>query len=91
MKPLKNLWFCDENKGPLTSIWDDVRTCVRTCVRTYVRASRWEILFLPYLVVGLSLGTEFGSVYVTRINDGNQILKFLGIDNNCDFQNSRFF
>ena len=75
------------SKGALTPNWDDVRTYVRACVR----ASHSKILFNPYLVVELSPSAEFWCVYVTSTNDGTQILTFLGIDNNRDFQNSRFF
>ena len=75
------------SKGALTPNWDGVRTCVRACVRK----SRWEKLFTPYLVVELSPGAEIWCVYVTSINNGNHILTFLGIDNNRNFQNSRFF
>ena len=57
----------------------------------HVRASRWEILFTPYLVVELSSSAEIWCVYVTSINDGTQILAFPGINNNHDFRNSRFF
>ena len=60
-------------------------------VRTYVRASRWKILFTPYLVVELSPSAEIWCVYATRINDGTQFLTFLGINNNRYFQNSRSF
>ena len=49
------------------------------------------ILFTLYLVVELSPNAETWCVYVTSINDGTQILTFLGIHNKCDFQNSRFF
>ena len=56
-------------------------------VRTQVR---WKILFPPYLVVELSPRAEIWCVSVTSINDGTQILTFLGIDNNRDFQNCRF-
>ena len=63
---------------------------VRAYVRTYVRTSRWKILFTPYLVVELSPSAEIWCVYVTSINDGTQILTFLGIHNNRYFQNSRF-
>ena len=56
----------------------------------FVRTSRWKILNTPYLVIELSPSTEIWYVCVTRINDGTQILTFLGIDNNRDFQNSRF-
>ena len=90
-------WCCtglDQNncsKGALTPNWDDVRTYVRTCVRTCVRTSRWKILFTPYLVVELSPSAEIRCVYVTSINDGTQILIFLGIQHNRDFQKSRFF
>ena len=69
--------------------------CVRTYVRGYVRAcvhtSRWKILFTPYLVIELSPSAEIWCAYVTSTNDGTQILTFLGIHNNRDFQNSRFF
>ena len=68
-----------------------VRAFVPTYVRACVRTSRWKILFTPYLVVELSPSAEIWCVYVTSINDGTQILTFLGIDNNRDFQNSRFF
>ena len=64
---------------------------VRAYVRAYVRTSRWKILFTPYLVVVLSPSAEIRCVYVTSINDGTQILTFLGIHNNHDFLNSRFF
>ena len=70
---------------------------VRTYVRTHVHTSRWKILFTPYLVVELSPSAEIWCVcvcmcvYVTSINDGTQILTFLGIHNNRDFLNSRFF
>ena len=57
----------------------------------FVRTSRWKILNTPYLVIELSPSTEIWYVSVTRINDGTQILTFLGIDSNRDFQNSRFF
>ena len=67
-----------------------VRTYVRTYVRTCVRTSRWKILFTPYLVVELSPSAKIWCVYVTSINDGTQILTFLGIHNNHDFLNSRF-
>ena len=70
------------SEGALTPNWDDVRT--------YVRTSRWKILFTPYLVVELSPSAEIWYVYVTSINDGTEILTFLGIHNNRDFQNSRF-
>ena len=60
-------------------------------VRTYVRTSRWKILFSPYLVVELSPSAEIRCGYVTSINDGTQILTFLGIHNYRDFQNSLFF
>ena len=65
--------------------------CVRSCVRAYVRTSRRKILFTPYLVVELSPNTEIWCVYVTSINDDTQILTFLVIDNNRDFQKSGFF
>ena len=68
-----------------------VRTCVRACVRARVRASRWKILITPYLVVELSPSAEIWCVHVTSINNCTQILTFLGIHNNRDFQNSRFF
>ena len=70
------------SKGTLIPNWDDVRT--------YVRMSHWTILFTPYLVVELSPSAEIWCVYVTSINDGAQILTFLGIHNTRDFQNSRF-
>ena len=60
-------------------------------VRAYVCTSRWKILFTPYLVVELSPSAKIWCVYVTSISDGTQILTFLKIDNNHDFQNSRFF
>ena len=60
-------------------------------VRACVRASRWKKMFTPYLVVELSPSAEIWCVYVTSINDGTQILTFLGIHNIRDFQNSRFF
>ena len=44
-----------------------------------------------YLVVELSPGVEIQCVYVISINDGTPILTILGIHNNRDFQNSRFF
>ena len=59
----------------------------RACVRT----SRWKILCTPYLVVELSPSAEIWCVYVTSINDGAQISTVLAIDNNRDFQYSRFF
>ena len=66
-----------------------VRACarayVRACVRACVRASRWKILFTPYLVVELSPSAKIWCVYVTSISDGTQILTFLGINNNRDF------
>ena len=62
------------------------RTCVRACGRTL----RWKILFTPYLVVEVSPSAEIWCVYVTSINDGTQILTFLGIHNSRYFQNSRF-
>ena len=65
-----------------------VRAYVRACVR---RTSRWKILFTPYLVVELSSSAEIWCAYVTSVNDGTQILTFLGINNNRDFQNSRPF
>ena len=71
-------------KGALTPNWT---VFVRTCVR----ASRWKILFTPYLVVQLSPSAKIRCVYVTSINGGTQILTFLKIHNNRDFQNSRFF
>ena len=64
---------------------------VRAYVRVYVRTSRWKILFTPYLVVELSPSAEIWRGYVTGIHDGTQILTFLGIHNNRDFQSSRFF
>ena len=51
---------------------------------------RWKILITPYLVVELSPSAEIWCVYVTSINGGTQILTFLRIDKNRDFQNSRF-
>ena len=59
-------------------------------MRTCVRASRWKMLFTPYLVVELPQIAEIWCAHVTSINDGTQILTFLGIDNNRDFQNSRY-
>ena len=53
--------------------------------------ARWKIQITPYLVVELLPSAEIWCVYVTSINDGTQILAFLGIRNNRDFQNSRFF
>ena len=80
--------------GPLIAPKEHLRPTgmmfVRTCVRTYVRMSRWKI-FTPYLVVGLSPCAEIWCVLVTSINDGIQILTFLGIHNNRDFLNFRFF
>ena len=64
---------------------------VRACIRAHERTSRWKILFTSYLVVELSPGAEIWCVYATGINDGTQILTFLGIQNKRDFQNSRFF
>ena len=64
---------------------------VRACIRAHERTSRWKILFTSYLVVELSPGAEIWCVYATSINDGTQILTFLGIQNKRDFQNSRFF
>ena len=79
------------SKVALTPNWTVfVRTYARTNVRTYVRASRWKILFTPYLVVDLSPSAEIWYVDVTCFNDGTQILTFLGIHNNRDFLNSRF-
>ena len=71
----------------LTGLCSHAPTCVRTCMRT----SRWKILFTPYLVVELSSSAEIWCVYVTSIIDGTQILTFLEIHSNRDFQNSRFF
>ena len=68
-----------------------VSTILPRDARTYVRTSRWEILFTTYLVVGLSRSAEIWCVYVASINDGTQILTFLGIHNNRYFQNSQFF
>ena len=80
--------------GPLIAPKEHLRPTgmmfVRTYVRTCVRVSRWKILFAPYLVVELSPRAEIWCVYVTSINDGAQILKFLGIHNNRVFLNSRF-
>ena len=45
----------------------------------------------PYLVIELTPSAEIWCVYVICINDGTQILTFLGINNNRDFQSSRFF
>ena len=56
-----------------------------------IRASRWKILFTPYLVVDLSSSAEIWCVYVSSINGGTQILTFLRIHNNRDFPISRFF
>ena len=42
-------------------------------------------------MIELSPSAEIWCVYVTSINDGTQILTFLGIHNNRDFQNSRVF
>ena len=66
----------------LTGLCLYVRTYMRAYVRTYVHH------FTPYLVVELSPSAEIWCVYVTRFNDGTQILTFLGTDNNHDFQNS---
>ena len=41
-------------------------------------------------MVELSPSAEIWCVYATNINEGTQILTFLGIDNNRDFQNSRY-
>ena len=67
-----------------------VRTYVRACVCAYVRRSRWKILFTPYLVVELSPSAEIWYVHVTGINDGTQIVTFLGIHNNRNFMNSGY-
>ena len=84
--------YCSKGVAPkehlrLTGLCSHVRAYVRACVRT----SRWKILFTPYLVVELSPSSEFWCVHVTSINDGTQILTFLGIHNDHDFLNSRFF
>ena len=42
-------------------------------------------------MVELSPSAEVLCVNVTTTNDGTQILTFLGIHNNGDFLNSRFF
>ena len=56
----------------------------------FVHTSRWKMLFTPYLVVEQSPSAEICCVYVTSINDGTQILTFLGIHNNGDFLNFDF-
>ena len=88
---LRGHWFIYCSKGALTPNCDDVRTYVRAYVRACVHTSRWKILFTPYLMVEQSPSAEIWCAYVTSINDGTQILIFLWIDNNRDFQNSRFF
>ena len=45
-------------------------------------------MFTPYIVAELAQRAEIYCVYVTSINDGAQILTFLGIDNNRDFRNA---
>ena len=57
---------------------------VRTCVTL-------GNLFTPYLVVELSRRAEICCRCATSINDGTQILIFQGINNNREFENSRFF
>ena len=63
--------------------------CSYVC--TYVRAPRWKISFTPYLVVELSPSAEIRCMCVTSINDGAQILTFLGIHNNRDFSEFSIF
>ena len=74
------------SKGALTPNWDDVRTYVRT----YVTPEN-IVHSISRGTYELSPSAEIWCVYVTSINDGTQILTFLGIHNNRDFQNSRFF
>ena len=76
--------------GPLIAPKEHLHPTRMMFVRTCVRTSRWKILITPYLVVELSPGAEIWWVYVTSISDGTQILTFLGINNNRDFQKSRF-
>ena len=61
---------------------------MRTCVRTYV--CHVGKLFTPCLVVELSSCAENMCMHVTSINVVVQILTLPGINNNRDFQNSRF-
>ena len=82
--------YCGATNIFQRDIHTHARTCVRTSSQLGVSAPLGQ-LFTPYLVVELSPSDEIWHVYVTSINDGTQILTFLGIDNNLNFQKSRFF
>ena len=77
---------CSEHKNILAP-----KEHLRPTGMMFVRTSRWKILFTPYLMVELSPSAKIWCVYVTSITDGTRILTFLGIHNNRDFLNSRFF
>ena len=81
----------DKNCGIGSATFIAPKEHLRLTGMVFVRTSRWNNLFTQYLVVELSLKAEIWCMFVASSNDDVRILTFLGINNNRDFQNSRFF